>query len=217
MFNQVNFLKPVKYSMFVGFLFANTMSYAGTVNFNEYFNGTFTSNAFNNVYSLSSNADGTFPTLTSVGAASPCGGSIGCAGTGSFFREESNTDSFFGSFDFIVDDYYFFNEDDESIYVYEIKYSGNLNITGGTGSYAGATGGGIFDGKDSYYAIFADSLGENANARFLPTPNGDVKQSFLWTVTTPDINEVPVPAAAWLFGTSLLGFAGFRRKLKLWI
>jgi len=29
---------------------------------------------------------------------------------------------------------------------------------------------------------------------------------------TPVVSAVPVPAAAWLFGSALLGFAGFRRK-----
>ena len=29
---------------------------------------------------------------------------------------------------------------------------------------------------------------------------------------TPVVSTVPVPAAAWLFGSALLGFAGFRRK-----
>ena len=29
---------------------------------------------------------------------------------------------------------------------------------------------------------------------------------------TPDISPVPLPAAAWLFGSALLGFAGFKRR-----
>ena len=33
-----------------------------------------------------------------------------------------------------------------------------------------------------------------------------------WAVRAGDVSEVPVPAAAWLFGTALLGLAGVKRR-----
>jgi hypothetical protein len=37
-------------------------------------------------------------------------------------------------------------------------------------------------------------------------------QLFSWAVRPGDVAAVPVPGAAWLFGSSLIGLVGFRRK-----
>jgi hypothetical protein len=33
--------------------------------------------------------------------------------------------------------------------------------------------------------------------------------------SAPSISEVPIPAAAWLFGTALIGFVGMSRRRKV--
>ena len=38
--------------------------------------------------------------------------------------------------------------------------------------------------------------------------------SYAWAVYTGDISAVPVPAAVWLFGSGLIGLAGFARRRK---
>ena len=45
---------------------------------------------------------------------------------------------------------------------------------------------------------------------------GDVTtvSNFTWTLTSTTPNPVPVPAAAWLFGSALVGLAGIGRKRK---
>ena len=37
-------------------------------------------------------------------------------------------------------------------------------------------------------------------------------QQFAWAMQSGDVSPVPVPAAAWLFGSALIGLAGIKRK-----
>lgn len=54
---------------------------------------------------------------------------------------------------------------------------------------------GTADGWNTFSMSFVDDTGLAASA-------------------TPDVSAVPVPAAAWLFGSALLGFVGLRRSKK---
>lgn len=75
-------------------------------------------------------------------------------------------------------------------------------ITGGTGLFAGASGIGELARVDTY----------------LTASSGTSEIDMIFNITTPDIvppNPVPLPAAAWLFGSVLLGFAGLRRKSNI--
>ena len=55
--------------------------------------------------------------------------------------------------------------------------------------------------------------GYNGSVNFLTDGNVDVTiSSRNGTANFVNPSAVPVPAAAWLFGSALLGFAGFRRK-----
>ncbi|OQW69207.1 MAG: hypothetical protein BVN34_06865 [Proteobacteria bacterium ST_bin12] len=57
-----------------------------------------------------------------------------------------------------------------------------------------------------------------AQGGFIPATPFDINQRHQFdniVVSTNDVNAVPVPAAAWLFGSSLIGFAGLRRKFKV--
>ena len=47
----------------------------------------------------------------------------------------------------------------------------------------------------------------------VPHNKGDVF-SFAWAVQSGDVSAVPVPAAAWLFGSGLLGLIGVARRKK---
>ena len=57
------------------------------------------------------------------------------------------------------------------------------------------------------------------DAWFFDTADGNqyyelqINNSYSWAVRDGDISPVPVPAAAWLFGSALLGLAGLKRKL----
>lgn len=44
------------------------------------------------------------------------------------------------------------------------------------------------------------------------TYDKDYPFNFAWAVRTGDVGEVPLPAAAWLFGTGLLGLVGSMRR-----
>lgn len=81
-----------------------------------------------------------------------------------------------------------------------------LSLYLGTGSYILAT--------STFDLTLQEALdGWNSDVKFL-------KQGFVKIVISSDDgtakfghpSAVPVPAAAWLFGSALLGFAGFRRK-----
>ena len=59
-------------------------------------------------------------------------------------------------------------------------------------------------------AVILDSnqITTDCSASFCGTTNHFGSVSF----SGGNISAVPVPAAAWLFGSALIGFAGFRRK-----
>ena len=42
--------------------------------------------------------------------------------------------------------------------------------------------------------------------------NGKNNSNYSWAVRAGDVSSVPVPAAAWLFGTALLGLVGVKRR-----
>lgn len=44
--------------------------------------------------------------------------------------------------------------------------------------------------------------------------NKSTNYMYVWAVQSGDVSPVPVPAAAWLFGSGLLGLAGFARRKK---
>jgi len=93
---------------------------------------------------------------------------------------------------------------------------GNVSFTDAT------TGGGIesFLNVQSDYYWYAEEHGHPSQAAWIFTTfdgnqsNGGVKNNnFLsWAVRAGDVSSVPVPAAAWLFGSALLGLAGVKRR-----
>ena len=44
---------------------------------------------------------------------------------------------------------------------------------------------------------------------------GTFDDQIRWTVTEYSVSEVPVPAAIWLFGSALIGFIGFSRRVNI--
>lgn len=44
---------------------------------------------------------------------------------------------------------------------------------------------------------------------------GTFDDQIRWTVTEFSVSEVPVPAAIWLFGSALIGFIGFSRRVNI--
>lgn len=106
-----------------------------------------------------------------------------------------NGDSIFSTFTFTG-----------TLYSYEDKYrysTGDYTITGGTGLFSNATGGGSFTALDSYVY----GIDENADYR-----HGTSLLYNSGSITTPDVSAVPIPAAAWLFGSGIMSFFGLRRK-----
>lgn len=94
--------------------------------------------------------------------------------------------------------------------------SGTLNLSAGT---FGAAIGPAFDFFSMDFTALppggvsnvAVGLGVNGNWQDglgLSIPNADVS----YTGATVTVNEVPLPAAVWLFGTGLLGLAGVARR-----
>ena len=57
---------------------------------------------------------------------------------------------------------------------------------------------------------FSMNGGHQSNSSKTPRLNGD----YAWAVQSGDISAVPVPAAVWLFGSGLIGLAGFDRRKK---
>lgn len=195
-----------KNSIAAGLLLASSTLYAATISFSEEFAGMFFVGDDTISYNLTS-GDGSLPSINSTIDL--------VARTGTFLRDAGDGNTFFGTLDFVLGD---LTPLDDGIFNYQVEYSGNLLITGGTGIFDGATGGGTFTGTDLYFALFEAAAEENdkAVARFAAVilPAGTASQDVNWRVTTGDVNAVPVPAAAWLFGSGILGWAGARRKSK---
>lgn len=196
-----------KNSIAAGLLLASSTLYAATMSFSEEFAGMFFVSGVSVNYNLTSE-DGSLPSMNSTVDL--------VSRTGTFLRDAGDGNTFFGTLDFVLGD---LTPLEDEIYNFRVEYSGNLFITGGTGIFDGATGGGTFTGTDLYFAIFvvADEDNELTVAKFarvIEPPSGTASQQVNWRATTGDVNAVPVPAAAWLFGSGILGWAGARRKSK---
>jgi hypothetical protein len=89
-------------------------------------------------------------------------------------------------------------------------------------SFTDATLGG---GTESFLNVqssvywFGEEFAPNPNTAWaFSTSNGNqynpgkVISYYGWAVRAGDVSSVPVPAAAWLFGTALLGLAGVKRR-----
>lgn len=203
----------LKFGIATACLLASSVTYAATYSMtDEGYGGTFINDsvAGTNTYSLSG-GDGGFPLLSSVVNIG------GATGTGTFTRDAGGGNTFAGTLDFALDP----SSITEDFIVFEegVSYSGNLQITSGTGIFEGATGTGSFTGTDLYFALFATDPREvlrstSRMAALILPPTGSTSQLVSWSVTTGDVNAVPIPAAAWLFGSGIMGLAGFRRKSK---
>lgn len=62
------------------------------------------------------------------------------------------------------------------------------------------------------YPLLSNFVGNTFEFISLAGPNSGVGEEFY--INTLNISAVPLPAAAWLFGSALLGFAGFRRRFR---
>ena len=204
----------LKYSILGLAFLATAPAYAATTSFSETFAGSFSQSGGDLNYSLIA-GDGSFPTLNSTSTISP--GTLN--GNGTFTRTEENGDTFFGNFIFNITN---ISSVDSETFSTIIDYVGTLNITGGTGAYQNAIGNGTFTGTDSYFAILIEE--ENLELQLfkafaaapIDPPIGTSGQTIQWTLGTKDqVSSVPVPAALWLLGSSVLGYAGLRRKNKI--
>ena len=83
-----------------------------------------------------------------------------------------------------------------------LRFGDLFGFTSGNNSYATVEGLGIvgFDG--------------HVYSGFLNSSYGGIGYSSAWSgiALVNDVSTVPVPAAAWLFGSALLGFFGFARR-----
>ncbi len=64
-----------------------------------------------------------------------------------------------------------------------------------------------FDGNNDLKNLVADTY----NLMFIP-PANIANYQYEFTFTATDVSQVPVPAAAWLFGSALLGLIGFTSR-----
>ena len=111
----------------------------------------------------------------------------------------------------------------------ELLHSGaginDYNIGGSTGyimdSYSGSFSGVLAAGEtvtfDSrmFAAVWGDGL-ENGAKAFIGDPNDlSTTPGFGGEFTMASVSTVPVPAAAWLFGTGLIGLFGISRRKKV--
>ena len=64
----------------------------------------------------------------------------------------------------------------------------------------------------NFTAVGVAFAGNAKSIDFGGTANQTGFDNITFGTDTPVVSAVPVPAAAWLFGSALLGFAGFRRK-----
>lgn len=107
--------------------------------------------------------------------------------------------------------------------VYEIAYPlelvdiDTLFISGGNDVNVPGTMSFELNSGDTFYifaALSAKAVNGYADASNTFTMSFLDDTGLVATTTGPDINPVPVPAAAWLFGSALLGFAGFSKRRK---
>ncbi len=61
--------------------------------------------------------------------------------------------------------------------------------------------------SDFIYSHNFETGGQNGS-------NKNTVSNFAWAVHSGDVSEVPIPAAAWLFGSGLIGLIGFARRNK---
>ncbi|MDG1773237.1 MAG: VPLPA-CTERM sorting domain-containing protein [Oceanicoccus sp.] len=92
---------------------------------------------------------------------------------------------------------------------------GNVSFTdatlgGGTQSFVNVQSDAYWLGEE-YAPDIGHALAFNTNNGHQHT-NGKWYSHYSWAVRAGDVSSVPVPAAAWLFGTALLGLAGVKRK-----
>lgn len=64
------------------------------------------------------------------------------------------------------------------------------------------------EASSTYYAWAFDT----DYGRQMPDNSKNELSYYSWAVRAGDVSSVPVPAAAWLFGSALLGLAGVKRK-----
>ena len=83
-------------------------------------------------------------------------------------------------------------------------------IDGGNGSTAS-----ILNIQEAHYWLAEENF---IFAWFFDTADGNqyfegqITNSYAWAVRDGDVSAVPVPAAAWLFGSALVGLAGVKRR-----
>lgn len=184
------------YSILGTALLACTSAFSATINFQERFTGSFSQIDDTSFYMLTS-GEITYESVADSSNAN-CVVFVGCTGDATFLRDYGDNNTIFGTLTYLIS-----NFRESTNFLFEVDYNGSLLITNGTGMYASATGSGVFAGTDFYTEFVEDE-----------SSAGNSVQGFNFVVNTPEVSEVPIPAAAWLFTTSLLGFAGWRRKIN---
>lgn len=123
-------------------------------------------------------------------------------GTGSYIETFSNGDTLFGNLAFT---------DSLSGNNVVANITDSINsvstVTGGTGLFANATGAGAF----TLFAVYVQNT-PLVNSFPIQVATSDIFNDFV--LTTPDVppTATPLPAAAWLFGSGIMGLLGLRRK-----
>lgn len=102
------------------------------------------------------------------------------------------------------------------------EVAGSLNVTWTTCTlnFGCDSAGTLFDVYDLQFSVLADAalgtspltLGINAISDPWFDGNGLEVGNVSYTGATLDVQEVPLPAAVWLFGTGLVGLAGVARR-----
>ncbi len=88
--------------------------------------------------------------------------------------------------------------------------SGGENGLGGTVARAGWSSG---NGEDFFELVESGNEAQMLNLENTSNIGGQVG-SYRFTVTNGNISVIPVPAAVWLFGSSLIGLVGLRKRAK---